>query len=314
MTEPALRRRDPLLQLAHLGRERRLVADGARHAAEERRHLRARLDEPEDVVDEEQRVLALVAEVLRHRQAGEADAQARSRRLVHLAVTHRDLVHDARLLHLEHEVVALARALADAGEDRHAAVLQRHVVDELGDRHRLADAGAAEEADLAAADERRDQVDDLDARLEDLDRRGELAERRRIAVDRPALAGRGFLAVDGVADDVPDAAERLVADGDGDRLLRVDDLDAAGQAVGRLHRHRADAIVAEMLLHLRDQLAGAAVLDRNLDAERVVDLGELVREDGVEHDALDLDDLARVLCRPLSSLPWMREVGCAAQI
>ena len=73
--------------------------------------------------------------------------------------------------HLEHQVVALARALADAREDRDAAVLEGDVVDQLRDRHGLADPGAAEEADLAAPDERRDQVDDLDARLEDLDRR-----------------------------------------------------------------------------------------------------------------------------------------------
>ena len=85
------RRGDPLLELPHLGRERRLVADGARHAAEQRRDLGARLDEAEDVVDEEQHVLALVAEVLGHRQAGQADAEARSRRLVHLAVAERDL-------------------------------------------------------------------------------------------------------------------------------------------------------------------------------------------------------------------------------
>ena len=50
--------RDPLLQLAHLGGQRRLVADGAGHAAEQRRHLGAGLDEAEDVVDEEQHVLA----------------------------------------------------------------------------------------------------------------------------------------------------------------------------------------------------------------------------------------------------------------
>ena len=75
---------------------------------------------------------------------------------------------------------------------------------------------------------------------------------------------------------------------------RVDDLDAAREPVGRVHRDGAHAIVAEMLLHLRDQLARAAVLG-DLDAERVVDLGEPVREDGVEHDALDLDDLPRVL-------------------
>ena len=89
-------------------------------------------------------------------------------------------------------------------------------------------------------------------------------------------------------------AERLVADGHGDRLLRVDDLDPAREPVGRVHGDGADAIVAEMLLHLRDQLARAAVLG-DLDAERMVDLGKPVREDGVEHDALDLDDLSRVL-------------------
>src|SRR5581483_9482774 len=83
-------------------------------------------------------------------------------------------------------------------------------------------------------------------------------------------------------------------DGHGDRLLRVDDLDAARESVRRLHRDRTDAVVAEVLLHLRDQLAGA-VLGRNLDAKSVVDLGQPVREDGIEHDALDLDDLSRVL-------------------
>ena len=153
-------------------------------------------------------------------------------------------------------------------------MLARDVVDQLLDQHRLADAGAAEEADLAAADVRRDQVDHLDARLEDLQLRGQLAERRRIAVDRPALAGRGFLAVDGIADHVPHAAERLVADGNRDRLARVDDLRAAREAVGGVHRDRADAVVAEMLLHLRDQLRRAAACDGHLDAERVVDLGQ----------------------------------------
>ena len=132
-------------------------------------------DEAEDVVDEEQHVLALVAEVLRHRQAGEADAQARARRLVHLAVDERDLVDHPRLGHLEQQVVALARALADAGEDGDAAVLARDVVDQLLDQHGLADAGAAEEADLAALHVRRDQVDDLDAGLEDLDLRRQVA-------------------------------------------------------------------------------------------------------------------------------------------
>src|SRR5437588_9789639 len=145
-----VRRGDALLELAHLGRERGLVPDGARHAAEERRDLGARLHEAEDVVDEEEDVLALVAEVLRHRQAGETDAEARARRLVHLPVAERDLVDhlsaacsSLSLGHLEPEIVALAGPLADAREDRDAAVLAGEIRDQLLDQHRLADAGAA---------------------------------------------------------------------------------------------------------------------------------------------------------------------------
>ena len=187
-----LGRGDALLELAHLGLQGRLVADGARHAAEKRRHLGARLGEAEDVVDEEQDVLAfVVAEGLGHGEAGEGDAQARPGRLGHLAVDERGLgvlgvleVDDPRLLELEPEVVALARALAHAREHRHAAVLLREVVDELLDEHGLADAGAAEEADLAAAQVGLEQVDDLDAGLEHLEAGGLLFERGRGAVDR----------------------------------------------------------------------------------------------------------------------------------
>src|SRR6185437_2044653 len=77
----ALGRCDPLLQSAHLGLQRRLVADLRGHAAQQGRDLGARLDEAEDVVDEQQHVLALVAEVFGHRQAGQRDAHARSGRL-----------------------------------------------------------------------------------------------------------------------------------------------------------------------------------------------------------------------------------------
>ncbi len=121
--EPVLGGRDALLQLAHLGGQRGLVAHGGRHAAEQRGDLGAGLGEPEDVVDEQEHVLALVAEVLGRGQAGETDAQAGSRRLVHLAVDEHGLLDDARLLHLVPEVGALTGALAHAGEHRGAAVL-----------------------------------------------------------------------------------------------------------------------------------------------------------------------------------------------
>ena len=120
-----LGRRDPLLQPAHLLGQRRLVAHGRRHPPEQRRALGPREREAVDVVDEEQHVAALVAEALGDREAGQRDAEPVARRLVHLAVHHRHLrlaevvaVDHAGVHHLVIEVVALARALADAREHR----------------------------------------------------------------------------------------------------------------------------------------------------------------------------------------------------
>ena len=189
-----LRRGDAFLQPAHLFGQRRLVTHRGWHAAEQRRHFGARQRVAVDVVDEEQDVAALVAETLGHREAGQRDAQSVARGFVHLAEHHRDLrlaqvfLHDdLGIRHLVIEVVALARALADAGEHRQARVLLRDVVDELEHVDGLADAGAAEQPDLAALGERADQVDDLDAGLEQLDRRCELIEFGRRLVDRAAL-------------------------------------------------------------------------------------------------------------------------------
>src|SRR3954469_19021401 len=208
------RRRDALLQLAHLRLERRLVTDLRRHASQQRRDLGPRLDEAEDVVDEEEHVGALlVAEVLRHRQARQGHAHTRTRRLVHLAEDEHRVLDDARLGHLEPEVVALARALAHAAERGQARVLLGDVADQLLDEHGLADARAAEQADLAATRVGREQVDDLDAGDEDRgfgrlvdEGRGRGVDRgEHVRTDRAAL-------VDRLADDVENAAERLRAD------------------------------------------------------------------------------------------------------
>ena len=127
-------------------------------------------DEPGDLVDEQEDVtVLLVAEILGHGQAGQADPLARTGRLVHLAEHERGLGDDARLGHLGDQVVALAAALADAGEHRHAGVLLGDVADQLLDDDRLADAGPTEDPDLAALLERADEVDDLEPGLEHLD-------------------------------------------------------------------------------------------------------------------------------------------------
>ena len=188
---------DALLQRAHVGGERRLITHRRGNTAEQRRHFRAGLREAEDVVDEEQHVLALVAEMLGDGQAGEADAGARAGRLVHLAEHQRAFRFDARIGivrvgvdlgfdELVIEVVAFAGALADAGEHRIAAVRLRDVVDQFLNQHGLADAGAAEQADLAALGVGREQVDDLDAGDENF-RFGRLVGiGRRFLMDRRA--------------------------------------------------------------------------------------------------------------------------------
>ena len=90
--------------------------------------------------------------------------------------------------------------------------------------------------------------------------------------------------------------ERLLADRHADRVAGVDDLRAAGEAVGRVHGDRADALVAEVLLHLADEACsrcprrpcGATVI-------ALLIVGQLVGEDGLDDDALDLLDPADVL-------------------
>ena len=181
-------RGDALLEQTHLVGQVRLVTHRGGHAAEQGGDLGTGLGEAEDVVDEEQHVLLLhIAEVLRHGQTGQGDAQTGARGLVHLAEDQRGLVEDAGLGHLLDEVVALTGALADAGEHGDAVVVVGDTVDHFLDEHGLADAGTAEQTDLAALDVRGEQVDDLDAGLEHLGLGLELVEGRGLAVDGPAL-------------------------------------------------------------------------------------------------------------------------------
>ena len=283
------RRGDPLLQHAHLVGQRRLVADRRGHAAEQRRHLGAGLGEPEDVVDEQQHVLLLhVAEVLRHRQRGQRDAQAGARRLVHLAEDQRGLVDDAGLGHLTEEVVALTGALADAGEHRDATEVLGDAVDHLLDEHGLADAGTAEQADLAALHVRREQVDDLDAGLEHLGLGLELVERPAAARwigQRSVISSDGLGDVQRLAEGVEHVALGDVADRHRDRRAGVGDRGAADQAVGRLHRDGAHQVVAEVLGDLEGQRLGLA-------AQRDVDLAARCRSPASRRGELDVDDRA----------------------
>src|SRR5262249_1391827 len=155
---------------------------------------------------------------------------------------------------------------------------------------------AAEQAYLPALRVRREEVDHLDPRLEDLLRRGELLGLRRRAVNRPAVVALPLVAlVDRVSEQVEDAAAGLPPGGPGDRAAGVDPLVAAAEALGRVHRHRAHAVVAEVLLDLADEGRRRPALGlRHADLERVVDLRQVVREVGVDDNTRYLLDGADV--------------------
>ncbi len=160
-------RGDPFLQLTHFGCQGRLVSHRGRHAAEQRGDFGAGHGEAEDVIDEEQHIPALVTEIFRHGKRRQRHAQAHARRLVHLAVNHDGILHNARLEHFTIELGAFTGALAHTGEHRVAFMFGRHRADKLHDDDGLASACPAEDAGLAALGEGSDQVDDFDAGFED---------------------------------------------------------------------------------------------------------------------------------------------------
>ena len=131
----------------------------------------------------------------------------------------------------------------------------RDVVDELLNEHRLADAGAPEEPDLAALSVGRKEVDDLDASLEDLHLRGLLDKERRGPVNgRAQLGADGRAVVDRVADHVEDAPEALGTDGHLNGGPGVPYGHPAHQAVGGVHGDGADRALAEVLRDLEREV------------------------------------------------------------
>ena len=166
------------------------------------------------------------------------------------------------------------------------------VVDQLHDDNGLADACAAEQTDLAALGERRDQVNDLDAGFEDLGRGLLLLVGRRRTMDRPALLALDRrLVVHRLTEQVEDTSEVLVAYRHRDRAAGIDCLHAAHQAVGGFHCDAAHGILTDVLRNLdRDDLT--VVVDRN----SIQQLRKRVSgKFNVKHRSGDLDNGANIL-------------------
>jgi hypothetical protein len=146
---------------------------------------------------------------------------------------------------------------------------------------------------LPPLQQRADEVDDLDAGAEDLGLGFLLDEGRGGAVDRVGQlrVGHRSALVHGVAGDVEDPAEDLVADRHADRGTGVGEGHAALEAVGGAHGDRAHPAVAEVLLDFEGQ-GGLLAVERVGDAQGVVDGRQARggREIDVDHGADDLDD------------------------
>ena len=196
-------------------------------------------------------------------RAREGDAKTRARRLVHLAEHHRHLVEHVRLLagrvdvlgllHFPPEVVAFAGALADAGEHGVAAEVAGDAGDHLLDDDGLADACAAEEADLAAADEGAQEVDDLDAGLEDFGLGVEVGELGGLGGGSGGVLARSTgprLSI-GLPSRLKTRPRTASPTGTVTGRAGVDAGHAAAEAVGGAQRDRTDLSAAKVLLRPR---------------------------------------------------------------
>mmetsp|Transcript_10743 Transcript_10743/g.25675 ORF Transcript_10743/g.25675 Transcript_10743/m.25675 type:complete len:533 (+) Transcript_10743:41-1639(+) len=286
---------DTLLEHTQIGGEGGLVSDSGRDTAEKGRHLGVGLGEAEDVVDEEKHVLALlVTEVLGNSETGQGNASAGTGRLVHLTVHERGLgaggveLDHTRLDHLVVQLVTLAGALTDTSEHRVTSVRLGDVVDELHDENSLADTGTAEEANLASLGVGRKQINNLDASDKDLSLGRLLGESGRLSMDRHLSLGvDGATLVDGLADHVDNAAEKLGAGRHHDGGTGINNGLSTHKTLGGVHSNGTHCVLSKMLRDLEHQADGVL-----LHLKRVEDGGKLSIELHVNNGTNDLRDLS----------------------
>merc|ERR1711910_247385 len=286
-----------LLHGTHVSGKSWLVTDSRWDTTEQSRHLGASLGEPEDVVDEEQNVLTLlVTEVLGDGQTSQGNTGTGARGLVHLSVHQGDLGglvlegDDTTLNHLVVQIVTLPGPLADTSEHRETTMSLGNVVDQLHDKHSLADSGATEETNLASLTVGGEQVDDLDTSDKDLLLDGHLVEVGSLSVDGLTLVGGdGAPLVNRVANNVDDATKGLLAHRDGDGQTLVLNNITPDKTLGTVHGNGPDGVLSQMLGNLKDELGLPAD-----DGEGIEDLWEAFIELDVHDGTNDGDNLSLV--------------------
>jgi hypothetical protein len=191
----------------------------------------------------------VVPKILGHRQRRVAHAEPAARRLVHLAEDHHHVRQHAGFLHVAVKLLAFATTFADAAKNADALLVPDHVVDHLGEQHRLAHARPAEQPALPP----RSSGISTSMTLMPVSKTSDLVERRPAAAGpdaRCAIGRRGPFAVDGVAENVEHARENSLADRRLQRPARVFHRHAAGQALGGGQRNSTHAMRIQLRQHL----------------------------------------------------------------
>ena len=220
---------DPFFKLGQLRGECRLVAQAGGQLTQQAGNLHPRLNETKDVVDHQKHVLlGVVAEILGHCKCRVADPETGTRRFVHLAEDHDGVSQNPAFFHFPVQLLAFAAPLADATEDTHPFMAAHRVMDHLGDEDGLADTGASEQAGLAAALQRCQHVDGLDAGFKNFRDRRLISEGDRLAMNRAHLTAFDIsFFVNGIAEDVEHPPKEFFAHRHLERLACIGDCRAA---------------------------------------------------------------------------------------
>ncbi len=204
--------------------------------------------------------MLVLPEILGHRERRMAHSETGPGGLVHLAERHDHVRKDTGFFHIVVKFLPFAATFAYAAKHAHSLVMPDHVVDHLGEQHGFAHARPSKQTRFAAAFQRHQHIDDLDARLEDLGLGGTPCQRRRVPMNAaPVDPGRRRLAVNGIAEDIKHAPENSLADGRLQRPARVFYRAAAGEALGGGQRNPAHAMRVKLG---RDLDGNSALLSR----------------------------------------------------
>ena len=249
------------------------------------------------VVVDDQRVLAVIEEVLTHGAAGVGGHELDRRRLVGRGG------HDDRVV----ERVVLAERLRHLHDRRHpladrdvdADQVLVAVVDDRVDRHRgLAGLAVADDQLALTAADRGHGVDRLDAGQHRLLHRLALDHAGGLELGRAELVGGDLaLAVQRRAERGDDAAEHLVADGDLEQALGALDRVALDDLLPRAEEHGADVVGFEVEREARHVVGQLEHLHRHAVVE-AVDARDPVPDR--EHRA-DLREVRPALVQPLDA-------------